>query len=172
MTELLFATPHGSHLYGTAHAQSDNDTFEVYENKIGRKRARYAKQSVKEKDDSLKTDLSTFLLYASKGVPQYLEAMYSQKATVDQLGTLYRYSFRPNIYEAEHTYNRTIKALYERGIEENNLKFVRHAWRLHDNRAYIVQGKYFNPTLSTAKLFLIDNIMKTGFKPYMEDEDD
>lgn len=153
---LLFRTVHGSHLYGTAHANSDVDTFEVHANRPGRRKARYAKQSIKGSDDTLKTDLSTFMLYAAKGVPQYLEAMYSQKSDVDMLGWEFRHRFVPNLYEAMHTYRRTITALYEDGVETGSDKHKRHAWRLYMNMYYVERGLYFNPTLVAGTLEFIN----------------
>lgn len=156
---LLFSTPHGSHLYGTAHADSDSDTFEVYINKIGRVKARNAKQKINEYEDAVWCDLSTFTQYAKRGVPQYLEAMYSRMATVDVLGEPFRYSFRPDLWEAIHTYRRTITSFYERGVEEDNDKFRRHAWRLFFNLLLIEQGKVFNPTLNQTTLDYINSVL-------------
>lgn len=159
MPKLLFSTPHGSHLYGTAHSASDEDFFEVYENRIGRIKARFAKQKISGKDDVLRTDLSTFMQYAKKGVPQYLEAMYSDMATVDLIGTPFRYSFRPDLWEAIHTYRRTITALYNRGLEENDDKFKRHAWRLAFNLRYIERGMKVSPLLSPDELLWINDFI-------------
>lgn len=162
MPELLFATPHGSKLYGTAHPGSDNDSFEVYSNRIGRTKARNSKQTIKGSEDVLKTDLSTFVLYAKLGVPQYLEAMYSRLATTDVLGEEFRYSFRPDLWETIHKYRRTMTAFYERGEEEDNDKFRRHAWRLLFNMNAIERGRAFNPTLSKLEIFWIEDNIKTN----------
>ena len=94
MRLILFRTIHGSHLYGTAHANSDNDTFTVYANEP-RTRARWAKQHVGEDEDTLKTDLSTFMQYCDKGVPQYLEALWSTMAEIDLIKDL-RSDFLPD----------------------------------------------------------------------------
>ena len=167
---LLFSTPHGSHLYGLAHEGSDEASFEVYENKIGRTKAKTAKQSIVGDEDIVRTDLSTFILYASKGVPQYLEARDSQVATEDKLGELYRYNFRPNLWEAIHTYRRTIKGLWMKGDEfedgEKRFKFRRHAWRLAWNLGEVERGNYFNPTLEKDKIRYSSVMSMTGTPPF------
>ena len=154
---LLLRTVHGSHLYGTAHAGSDMDYFEVYTNNSERTRARYAKQTITGDLDVLKTDLSTFMQYASKGVPQYLEAMYSTKADVDVLGEAFRFRFRPG-HEAIHTYRRTIKSFFEYARENHDPKRYVHALRLLVNLQNIEEGRYFNPTLHPAQVKLFQKI--------------
>ena len=156
MRLILFRTIHGSHLYGTAHANSDNDTFTVYANEP-RTRARWAKQHVGEDEDTLKTDLSTFMQYCDKGVPQYLEALWSTMAEIDLIKDL-RSDFLPDYYKTMSTYQRTIKSFYARGLEESNPKFTRHAARLYLNlRTFKTHGR-FNPTLSHKEKLSLDSV--------------
>lgn len=141
----LLRTPHGSHLYGLATPTSDLDYFIVTTNRIGRVRARNAKQTIKGAEDLLKTDLSTFMQYAEKGVPQYLEAMWSQMATVDRIHDM-RFAYRPNPYQVEKTYVRTIRNFWL----ADDFKRRRHAWRLWLNLLQLKEEGTFNPSLSHA----------------------
>lgn len=158
--EVLFHTVHGSHLYGTSHAGSDRDYFTVYSNVEGRSKARNAKQGfavneLGETTDTMKTDLSTFMLYCQQGVPQYLEALYSRVPTVDALGQPFRLSFTPTLGEAMNKYRRTINAFYE----QDDYKHRRHAWRLWFNMNAIGAGVVFNPELSQMQLEYIDHMI-------------
>lgn len=157
---LLLRTVHGSHLYGLNHKDSDYDTFEVYENQIGRIKARNAKQSITDDDDVVRTDLSTFMLYATKGVPQYLEAMWSTMADVDHISDM-RYAFQPDLYETERTYVRTIKNF----VKEGSYKRRRHAWRLHLNLSELHGTGQFNPTLTGVQANLISYLGRAGSIP-------
>lgn len=147
MTNIVLETIHGSNLYGLANDKSDVDKFTVVENKIGRTRARYAKQKINGSNDSLVTDLSTFFLYAYNGVPQYLECMYSQMATIDTIYDI-RMSFQPNLYIAERTYVRTIRNFWNEG----SFKKRRHAARLFCNLESMWATGKFNPTLTEAEI--------------------
>ena len=153
MRNLLLRTIHGSHLYGFAHADSDYDYFEVYDSPTGR----WAKQTIEGNTDVLRTNLHTFMQYASTGTPQFVEAMYSRKAEVDLLP--FRFSFYPHYGEAIRTYHRTIKALYMKGAEENNDKLKRHAWRLAFNLKMIEERKIFDPTTTESqRAFIMQHI--------------
>jgi hypothetical protein len=105
-------------------------------------KGRYAKQNIDGEDDALLCDLSTFMRYASKGVPQFLEAMWSQQATTDEITDL-RSSFHPDLYETERTYVRTIRNFWEKP----GFKFKRHAVRLTLNLLDLREYGSFNPTL-------------------------
>lgn len=157
---ILLETVHGSHLYGLAHAESDVDTFRVFANKPGRKKARNAKQRIDGDDDSLTTDLSTFMQYAEKGVPQYLEAMWSDMATVDEIHDL-RFSFYPNPYQVEKTYVRTIRNFWIK----DDYKRSRHAWRLYYNLLELKARGQFNPTLSPAQAQIISSLAHDRVPP-------
>lgn len=162
--EILFHTVHGSHLYGTAHENSDRDYFTVFSNVEGRRKARNALQTIEGDVDSLKTDLSTFMLYAHKGVPQYLEAMYSREPEVDGLGEAFRLRFTPTLGEAVNTYRRTIDNFYEAG----DLKRKMHAWRLWFNLQKIMAGVVFDPKLTENQHdYIADHIMQHPLEPHV-----
>lgn len=162
---IMLETIHGSHLYNLATPTSDRDSFIVFANQAHRRKAKYAFQRLEGMSDDLLTDVSTFQQYARNGVPQYLEAMWSEKATVDMLGHM-RWSFRPNVYATEATYIRTARNFWEKGqaIEERAdehlestdpwlaemhraTKLKRHAYRLCLNLQDMRQFGRFNPSL-------------------------
>ena len=94
----MFSTIHGSRLYGLNHADSDNDRFELY---WGKRRAR---QKISGKEDVLAVSWDQFYAGVTKGVPQYLEALYSPyKACHMHIPTL-----RPGYESTITTYLRTI----------------------------------------------------------------
>ncbi len=162
--EILFHTKHGSHLYGTANADSDNDFFTVYSNVEGRKKARNALQTIEGDTDWLKTDLSTFMLYAHKGVPQYLEAMYSREPEVDALGEAFRLRFTPTLGEAVNTYRRTIDNFYKSG----DLKRKIHAGRLWFNMQKIIAGIVFDPKLTDAQFdYILERVHLNPLEPHV-----
>lgn len=143
--KVLFKTQHGSKLYGLDHAESDDDWFVVVAKKDGttsHTRKRYARQSIIDGVDTTVVDFGTWLAGCHKGVPQYLEAMFSRVPEVDQIS-----AFR-NSFVATHTcyetYFRTIKSF---ALQEG-YKHKRHALRLALNLQDIGRYGRFNPTLS------------------------
>ena len=153
--EVLFSTPHGSHLYGLAHEGSDRDTYTVVTRAPHveqRSRARYARQTIKGSEDEFVIDLSTFLLLCDKGVPQALEAMWSQSPTVDLLGAL-RGGYRAST-PVIGTYLRTIKSFARAG----DYKRRRHALRLALNARDILHFGFFNPRLTESDAQLVSRL--------------
>lgn len=148
--ELLLSTPHGSRLYGLHHANSDFDRFEVY----GYDKFK-PKQKIVGSDDVVKASLDKFLIYCEKGVPQYLEAMFSQQATVDNMEGI-RETYVPNMTNVRATYKRTIKSFWLAGVEEDDFKRRRHAWRLWFNLQDLEEDGRFNPTLNEVDASLIN----------------
>ena len=146
---LLLKTVVGSRLYGLNHAGSDYDLFEVY----GWDKFR-GKQKVGEIDHT-RQSYDRFMTYCAKGVPQYLEAMWSRKAEVDNL-PFNRFNFRPDLRLTRETYHRTVKNFWLRGWEESDFKLRRHALRLYLNyRTFEVRG-WFNPTLETNQILFVN----------------
>ncbi len=135
---LLFRTVHGSRLYGLHHADSDFDFFEVYGYAKGK-----AKQNITGKDDRTKMSLDRFLNGCHKGVPQFLEAMFSQQADVDEMGFL-RSQYFPSMPNVRETYERTIKSFWMEGSHKRK----RHAMRLVLNLRSMQECGRFNPTLT------------------------
>jgi hypothetical protein len=149
--ELIFSTPHGSRLYGLNHTNSDHDRFEVY----GYDKFK-PKQKIVGTDDVVKSSLDRFLLYCDKGVPQYLEAMFSQMATVDKIEGI-RETYVPNMTHVRDTYKRTIKSFWLAGVEDDDFKRRRHAWRLWLNLREMESNGRFDPTLHDFAIEFVTN---------------
>lgn len=141
MRQVLFKTVHGSHLYGLAHAGSDEDYFVVIAKESSHRRKRYATQNIVNGVDTTTVDLGTFLVGCQKGVPQYLEAMMSQVPEVDLIAPL-RAGFvaSSGVYD---TYLRTMKSL----ALQDTFKEKRHALRLAINMRDLRLSGRFNPRL-------------------------
>lgn len=140
----LLRTVHGSHLYGLNHAGSDLDYFMVYEGKFK------TEQTIVDGLDSVVMSLDSFLLRASSGSPQSLEAMFSRKAEVDALEL--REGFRVDSALARQVYSRTIRA-----FAHGDLKRQRHAIRLTLNLNDLVESGRFDPALSDEqRAFVLD----------------
>lgn len=148
--KILFQTISGSRLYGLHHAESDYDWYTVVD-KVKTNKAKYSTHTIVGNRDSVVVDFGTWINLAQKGVPQALEAMFSQQAYVDELAE-FRAAFRAG-RQAEATYLRTMKAM---SVGEDTYKQRRHVMRLgfnlHDLKAY---GR-FNPTLHPDDVFTIN----------------
>lgn len=155
----LFKTVHGSHLYGLAHAASDNDYYEVINRPSGA-RKHYAKQSIVDGIDTMKVNLHGFVSMANEGVPQALEAMFSPLAMGTDHIAAYRHAYRVGLTNMLTTYRRTI-ANFVAGnpqgttlremtdeMRRGDFKRRRHALRLALNFAQAAEYGRFNPTLS------------------------
>ena len=137
------STPHGSHLYGLAHANSDNDTFEVYDRLT---LERYEpKQLLEGKRDVLRLGYDEFVRGVAKGVPQFLEALYSPYKTVNKLDHL---RLHPAYWTTVNTYLRTAKSFWrDDPTDPKQYKLRRHSARLAVNLQEFMQKGYFNPVL-------------------------
>lgn len=145
----LFKTVHGSRLYGLAHTDSDEDFYTVVTKKpvpSGRQvKARYAKQKITDDEDSMVVDFGTWVEMCKSGVPQALEAMFSDMVIGDDRIKDFRAGFRvgTGVYDR---YMRTIKSF---ALSENDpFKRKRHALRLACNLREMRETGRFNPTLS------------------------
>lgn len=151
MRETLFKTVHGSRLYGLSHANSDEDFYTVVtkrltDTRFGRQtRARYAKQKINGQEDSMVVDFGTWVEMCKSGVPQALEAMFSNMPVGDDRIADFRRGFRagPACWER---YYRTIKSFAL--AEDDSIKKRRHALRLALNLRDMSRYGRFNPTLS------------------------
>lgn len=146
---LLLKTVHGSRLYGLAHADSDFDRFEVYGWDKGRGRQRITGQ-----DDVTKTTYDRFMRYCEKGVPQYLEAMFSRVAEVDNF-PFDRVGYGIHQANTRNTYMRTIKSFWITGVETDNFKLKRHAMRLVLNLRSMQENGRFNPMLNEDQILWV-----------------
>jgi len=144
--EVLFKTIHGSRLYGLAHENSDEDFYTVV-SKVKTVKAKYARQTIHDGVDSMVVDFGTWLGQCQAGVPQALEAMFSQMPLEDKIG-----AFRAGYVAGTQTwerYLRTIKsfALNDEEDEKFHFKKKRHALRLACNFQDMRRWGRFNPTL-------------------------
>lgn len=144
--ELLLRTIHGSRLYGLSKPESDYDWFEIYGFDKGR-----ATQRIAGSLDVTKAPYDRFMRYCENGVPQYLEAMFSDVAEYDNMPFDRRLYYHPGMTNVRHTYQRTIKAFWHEGTEQNNFKKKRHAMRLTLNLRELHERGRFNPTLTPAQ---------------------
>lgn len=140
--EVLFRTVHGSRLYGLHHAGSDYDYYTVV-SKVKTARAKYAKQSIVDGVDSVVVDFGTWIGQCQLGVPQALEAMFSDQIIIDKIGP-----FRHNFYVGTQCWDRYLRTIKSFALdEENSFKKKRHALRLACNFQDLRRWGRFNPQL-------------------------
>lgn len=154
--ELLLRTIHGSRLYGLSHSASDYDYFEVY----GWKKFR-GKQKIKDGDDRTRQSYDRFMRYCEKGVPQYLEAMFSPLADVDNFPFNRLTDYGVDYVHVRDTYMRTIKSFWISGCEEDSYKKRRHSARLAMNLTEISRSGRFNPTLSFGERLIVETLAES-----------
>lgn len=147
--EVLLYTPHGSYLYGLATGLSDKDFYAVVADRPVNKYGD-AKQTIVNNVDTTVVGYSKFLEMCRKGVPQALEALMSQQATLDNIGFI-RENYVIAGSEVLSTYLRTIKSFTLDEREGKQPKFRRHAVRLALNLHDIVAQGRFNPELTEAQ---------------------
>lgn len=138
---VLFKTIHGSRLYGLHHENSDEDFYTVVD-KVKTARARYAKQTIVGQDDTMMVDFGTWLGMCVNGVPQALEAMFSQHVIVDQIED-FREGYRVSSGALER-YLRTITSF----CMTQDPKRKRHGLRLALNAYDFQRAGRFNPSLT------------------------
>lgn len=139
---ILLRAIHGSRLYGLSHADSDEDFYVVTPTKKTLK-AINASQTIQDKIDTTTVDFATFVRMAERGIPQALEAMFSQMSKSDFFED-YRQGYYASAPTVIHTYMRTIKSF----SLSDTFKRRRHALRLAHNLNELLYTGRFNPTLS------------------------
>lgn len=149
MSEIIFTTVHGSHLYGLAHEGSDQDSMIVY---------RDSREPVHKKsgdDDVIHVGLAPLLRYAEGGSHQYIEGLFSEKKIWhdDSYKALID-GFRIPPANIREKYRRTIHRLCF-GTEKHRRHAIRLAFffrnlELGDGRA--------NPTLTGTERILLRSI--------------
>jgi len=149
---VLFKTVHGSHLYGLAHANSDEDWYTVVA-PVKRKKYKYATQTIVGDQDTMTVDLGTWLRLCDKGVPQALEAMFSRMPVHDELTQLRR-SYRVGSTAMRDTYYRTM----ENFVKAGDFKRKKHALRLYLNLKTAMKYGTFNPTLTQRERWWLEQV--------------
>lgn len=138
---VLFKTPHGSHLYGLAHADSDEDFYTVV-SKVKTARAKYAKQKIDGDTDSLVIDFGTWLWQLADGVPQAWEAAFSTAPLVDKIGPM-----RAGLHMTDACAPRYLRTITSFCMTQDP-KRKRHGLRLALNMYDWQRAGRFNPTLT------------------------
>lgn len=138
---VLFKTPHGSNLYRLSHEHSDNDFYTVLD-KVPTKKKKYARQTIVGNEDNMTVDFGTWLNMCVNGVPQALEAMFSQMAIVDHIAD-FRAGYRVGTGVFER-YLRTINSF----CMTQDPKRKRHGLRLALNMYDFTRAGRFNPTMT------------------------
>lgn len=148
---LLFRTIHGSHLYGLAGPDSDLDYYEVWADK--RKNSQHISKIDGVMVDVTQIGLSEWLKQCDIGVPQALEAMFSEVADVDLIEP-FRKAYRATGPEVTSRYLRTIKSFaydgrYEKSNPAKHGKRRTHALRLAWSLYFIERNGRFRPEVSS-----------------------
>jgi hypothetical protein len=151
--DVLFKTPHGSHLYGLAHEGSDRDYYVVVD-KVPSARAKYAKQSIIGDEDTMVVDFGTWTMMCTNGVPQALEAMFSEQAIIDRLAPL-----RQMFVVSTGAYERYLRTITSFTMTQDN-KRKRHGVRLALNMNSFAETGRFDPTLNPNEVDFITEYAK------------
>lgn len=140
----ILRTIHGSHLYGLAHMESDEDTFTVVEER------RRARQNVNKETgiDSVVVGFPLFMARVEAGSHQSVEALFSRVKAVDPEYEAFFANYRVTSPEAFRAYERTITKFAHWG----DIKRQRHAIRLAFNLRDLRSKGRFNPTLHPAQV--------------------
>lgn len=164
----------GSVLYGLNHADSDEDFYRVvpdehYWSAIGKHPSgdpkTKAHQTIVDGIDQMIVSEKTFHRFCYEGIPQALEAMFTQKPVIDRLG-----AFRNDYFAGMNTehmcgkYMRTIKS-----FAYGNFKKRRHALRLSLNLRQAMETRgFFNPTLGVDEAAWISSIAASNPELFIE----
>jgi hypothetical protein len=150
--KLLLGTVHGSRLYGLSHPGSDYDWFDVYGWEKGK-----ARQKIAGEQDRTRTSYDRFMRGCEKGVPQFLEAMFSQQAHHDEMPFDRNLYYHPGLTNVRDVYQRTIKAFWMEGTEQDSFKLRRHSMRLVLNLRSMQESGRFNPTLTPEQVLWVNH---------------
>lgn len=145
MSNLIFETVHGSHLYGLANENSDRDVFFVTDSERRRSQHSYNESLGL---DQVRVGLTTFLRRASEGSHQSVEALFSP------LKTYHQPEYRDMI-ESYRVFGSEVFAKYERTIKKfcyGDFKRRRHACRLTLNLAELRKQGRFNPVMTDLEI--------------------
>lgn len=148
MSDTIFSTIHGSHLYGMAHAGSDTDIFRVV-----RSSSQKAKHIVGD-TDTVEMPLDVFLRRIREGSHQSVEALFSP---VKEWNLGYEY-LRP-MFDSYFVAGPEVFSAYRRTITSfcyGDYKKRRHAVRLRGNLQGLQESGRFNPVMSDSDIARAD----------------
>jgi hypothetical protein len=141
--DILFKTVHGSRLYGMSHEGSDWDYYTVVD-KVKTAKAKYSRQTIVDDVDSVVVDFGTWIEQCKDGVPQALEAMFSNMAVTDRIT-----GFRTQFYAGTTTHERYLRTITSFVYANKDVyKRKRHALRLAYNFVDLKRYGRFDPTLA------------------------
>lgn len=154
MTELIFSTVHGSHLYGMAHSHSDMDIFEVTTSHASKARHRVTANGI----DRVSVGMDTYLARVFEGSHQAVEALYSPYKMwgAGDFARFYR-----SYLEGMRITGRQVFEKYERTIHTfcfGDFKRRRHAVRLSWNLASLRKDGRFNPVMTQLEIRVASTI--------------
>lgn len=153
MTNLIFETIHGSHLYGLANESSDRDVFFVTDARSSKSRHSFNEPLGL---DQVRVGLGTFLRRVQEGSHQSVEALFSPYKVWHQ--PAYR-----EMIETTRVTGGAVFAKYERTIKSfsyGDLKRRRHACRLALNLRDLRSSGRFNPVLTQYEVVYINKFAK------------
>lgn len=141
MSDIIFTTIHGSHLYGTTTEISDKDYFVLTNNNH-----RSCKQNISNGIDTVIMSFKTFQDRINNGSPQALEALFSPVKIYNPTFSYFKDYFDSHKISGGivfDTYKRTIKSFCF-----GDLKKRIHAVRLAQNLIDLCQFGKFNPMVT------------------------
>ena len=150
--EVHLVTVHGSHLYGLAHAASDDDTYTVADLPMAR-----PVQGVAGDDDTTIVPLDVFMDACWRGQPKALEALWSPYADTSPMMAEFSRTFRVGAGIAQDSFRRTREHLFREG-KIDVMKNRRHALRLAVQLRGIMERGRFNPKLNAHTKALLTRI--------------
>jgi hypothetical protein len=150
--DIHLETVHGSHLYGLAHADSDDDMYVVADLPMER-----AVQSTDGQDDLTIVPLDVFFFSCWRGQPKALEALWSPQAQMSPMMAEFARTFRVGAGTAQDSFRRTREHLFQSGNIEK-MKNRRHALRLAIQLRSIMETGRFNPELNARTKSLLTRI--------------
>ena len=138
---LLLRMVAGSRLYGTHHANSDWDIYEIVD--LGKP---FHRAHDPEFGDITRWNLSMLMRIAAKGGHNALDVLFAPKGwpEVDLIEDL-RLSYRADPWACWPRFHKTIESVLTRGDDKGRL----HAQRLEDNLNSIMETGRYNPVWKT-----------------------
>lgn len=152
MSEIIFSTIHGSHLYGMAHEDSDKDVF--YVTTSLKRKALHSYNDIGW--DQARVGLDTFLLRIQEGSHQSVEALFSPYKEWNP-----EYEHLKPMIESYRVGGEAVFAKYERTIKRfchGDFKRRRHAARLSMDLDSLRLDGRFNPVMTTAQKWWVNRI--------------
>lgn len=114
------------------------------------------RQVIAGEDDTIKVTLSTFMMLASEGRHQYLEAMFAPRTDVDMFYDM-RSNFYPDTAMTVNLYRRTINKFGDHKARKK-VKAMTTALRMTYNLEELIQKGKFNPKLDGGTIAVLNSL--------------